>query len=133
MVQNNNLPSNKKFGYTFALIFLLLGILFFLKGSSLSYIFIFLSLVFYFTALLFSQILNPLNLLWSKLGYFLSIIFSPIVLGIIFFIILTPYALILRLFGRDELDLKKDSNDTSYWINSSKSKKFDISYFRKQF
>ena len=133
MVHNNSLPSNKKFGYTFALIFLLLGILFFLKGSSLSYFFIFLSLVFYFTALLFSQILNPLNLLWSKLGYLLSIIFSPIVLGIIFFIILTPYALILRLFGRDELDLKKNSNNVSYWINSNKLKKFDISYFKKQF
>ena len=73
--------------------------------------------------LLNSKILSPLNKLWFKFGFFLGKIISPLIMGIIFFIIVTPIGLIMRLFGKDVLNLKYNKNH-SYWIekNGPKSK-----------
>jgi hypothetical protein len=73
------------------------------------------SILFATVTLLFSQLLAPLNRLWYELGMLLSKIVSPIVLGLIFFVLITPVSLITRLFGRDALKMKKRRVE-SYWI-----------------
>ena len=74
-------------------------------------------------ALLNSKILTPLNKLWFKFGVFLGKIISPIIMGIIFFLVVTPIGLIMRLLGKDVLNLRYNDNK-SYWIekNGPKSK-----------
>ena len=69
-----------------------------------------------------SKLLNPLNKFWNYLGFFLGMIISPIVMGIIFFLIISPIGLIMRLFRKDLLKLKTDKNLNSYWIMKQKIK-----------
>jgi hypothetical protein len=76
------------------------------------------ALLFLWMAIIAPSFLHPLNKLWHIFGLALSRITSPIVLGVLFFVLLTPLALILRLFGRDQLDVKYKKND-SYWITRS--------------
>jgi len=81
------------------------------------------SLVFFILGLINSKILNPLNKIWFKFGIILGKLISPIIMGVIFFFVVTPTGLIMRLFGKDLLNLKS-SNIKSYWIekNGPKSK-----------
>ncbi len=130
--QKIDLPENKKFGFFFSFIFLLVCIYFyFTANQSLAYIFLSLSFVFLSVSLSKPQILKPLNKLWFQFGMLLSRIISPIVLGIIFFIILSPVAILTRAFGRDILKLKK-GNDNSYWRQRLKSN-FEKQSFTNQF
>ncbi|WP_440651109.1 SxtJ family membrane protein [Candidatus Pelagibacter sp. HIMB1495] len=111
------LPSNKKFGYFFSGVFFIVFVYFFYnKNSSLSYIFGALTLFFLITSIINANLLLPLNKLWMRFGLLLSVIISPIILGIIFFGLVTPYGLIMSVFGRDELRLKKNKSK-SYWID----------------
>ena len=81
-----------------------------------NYFFIFLIL-----GLINSKILTPLNKLWTKFGYFLGSIISPIVMGIVYFAVVTPTGLIMKLLGKDLLLLKKNNNQT-YWIKKENIK-----------
>ena len=111
------LPSNKKFGYFFSGVFFIVFIYFFYnKNLLLSYIFVALTLFFLITTIINANLLLPLNKLWMRFGLLLSRIISPIILGIIFFGLVTPYGLIMSMFGRDELRLKKNKSK-SYWID----------------
>ena len=74
------------------------------------------SFIFLFLALLNSKILTPLNKLWFKFGILLGKIISPIIMGIIFFLVVTPIGLLMRLFGKDVLNLKLNKKESSYWI-----------------
>ena len=125
------LPSNKKFGLFFCIIFLIIGSFFYVKGiEKISYTLFIISISFLIISILFSNFLKPLNRIWMSLGYFMGIIINPIILGIIFFLIITPYALIIKLIGRDELKIKK-SNLNSHWIyrkNNNFSEKFNKQY-----
>jgi len=76
------------------------------------------SLIFLILGLLNSKILTPLNKIWFKFGIFLSKIISPLIMGIIFFLIVTPIGLIMRIFGKDVLNLKYNKNQ-SYWIEKN--------------
>ena len=76
------------------------------------------SLIFLILGLINSIILTPLNRLWFKFGIILGKIISPIILGIIFFLIVTPTGILLRLFGKDVINLKYN-NESSYWINKT--------------
>tara|TARA_B100000686_G_scaffold316156_1_gene363707 strand:- start:375 stop:629 length:255 start_codon:yes stop_codon:yes gene_type:complete len=67
-------------------------------------------------AIFFSELLLPLNILWFRLGIILGKIISPIVIGLIFFFIITPIALLGRLMGRDELKLKRNKVSETYWV-----------------
>jgi len=109
------LPSNRKFGFFFTVVFVFLGA-YFLKEASNSMAFIFLSfaIVFLLTTLIKADALLPLNKLWMRVGFLLGMIASPIVLGILFFGLFTPISLLTRLFGRDELRLKI-SDRASHW------------------
>ena len=109
------LPSNKKFGFFFAVIFLFLALYFYnYAGQALALSSLSISVFFLLVALFFDTVLLPLNKLWMKLGLLLGMIVSPLVMGIIFFTLFVPIGLIMRLFGRDELRLKMRPRD-SHW------------------
>ena len=76
-----------------------------------------------------SKILTPLNKLWFKFGLFLGKIVSPIVMGVIFFFVVTPIGLFMRLLGKDLLNLKFNSSSKTYWMLRDKLK----SKMRNQF
>jgi len=134
MKKKINLPSDKKFGFFFSIIFICFSIYFFYNERSiLFYLFLILFLTFFLVTIINDRLLNPFNKCWTYLGILLGKIFSPIVLGVIFFLIVTPYALFFKLIGRDELNLKKKEINKSYWTNSYKLNKLDMKYFRRQF
>tara|TARA_B100001057_G_C22844239_1_gene948324 strand:- start:2110 stop:2508 length:399 start_codon:yes stop_codon:yes gene_type:complete len=109
------LPSNKKFGFFFTIVFLFFGCYFFLTERLITfYIFIILAGTFLTITIIKDSALFYLNKIWMRFGRFIGMIISPIVLAIIFFVIITPYALVMRLFGRDELRLKI-RKEGSYW------------------
>ena len=113
------LPSNKKFGIFFSTIFLLLAVYTYWKIRIDFALLALIPSIFFAIATFFSpQILSPLNRLWYSLGLLLGKIVSPIVLGVIFFVLITPVSLLTRLFGRDELKMKKRSVE-SYWVDRS--------------
>lgn len=125
------LPSNRKFGYFFCGIFSILTLYFLYKENFIiCYIFLFISLTFISITILKSDLLLPLNKLWMQFGFLLGLIISPIILGIIFFGIFTPFGITMRIFGRDELKLKPSSTDTNWVQRSSQSQTTD---FRRQF
>ena len=111
------LPSNKKFGVFFFKVFLLLAAYAYWKfWSDLALLAMIPSIFFAISAFFAPQILSPLNRLWYSLGLLLGKFVSPIVLGVIFFVLITPISLLTRLFGRDELKMKKRSVQ-SYWVD----------------
>lgn len=110
------LPSNKKFGYFFTLIFLIITGYFFLnKSLNLTYVFATISITLFFITIIKADLLLYPNKLWIKFGLLLGMIISPIVLGVLFFILFTPTAILMKFYGRDELRIKFKKN-TSYWI-----------------
>lgn len=115
----DSLPSNKKFGWFFSFIFIILSIFFFTKNISFAYFTLTISALFILITTFNCKLLSPLNILWFKLGLFLGRFLSPIILGLLFFVLITPVAIFTRLFGRDILLLKKRSVH-SYWIERDK-------------
>jgi len=109
------LPSNKKFGYLFTVIFLFLSLYFYIHNKeNISKILLILSVFFIVITIFKPTLLLPLNKLWMMFGLLLGKIISPIVIGIIFYLIFSPFGIIMRLYGRDELILKR-SKSHSYW------------------
>lgn len=109
------LPSNRKFGFFFSAVFALAAAYFWYRGNG-TFLNIFGGLLgaTFLTTLIRPAFLLPFNKLWMGLGYLIGRVVSPIVLGVIFFILMTPIGVIQRLFGRDELRLKpQDTN--SHW------------------
>ena len=124
-------PSNKKFGYFFAAVFIIIAAYFYInKSINLTYIFVSIAIFFCLAAILKDEILLPLNKLWMRFGLLLGMIVSPIVLGIIFFGLFTPVALVMRISGRDELRLKL-AKKSSHWILREEPMKSDS--FKHQF
>ena len=115
--------SNRSFGIVFFIVFLLISLYPLINSQDIRLWSLFVSFVFLFLGLINSKILNPLNKLWFKLGMFLGKIISPIIIGIIFFLVVTPTGLIMRILGKDLLNLKYNKKQ-SYWIekNGPKSK-----------
>jgi len=123
-----NRSSNKSFGIVFFIFFLIISIYPLFKNGNIIIWSLIFSIIFLFLGLLNSRILTPLNILWFKFGILIGKLVSPIVMGIIFYGIVTPTSIIMKLFGKNLLDLKK-SNKKSYWIEKSKVK----SKMRNQF
>jgi len=117
LTSSTQLPSERKFGLLFTAIFFAMGGYgWFRSASDISvYGWLGAALVVGLITLLAPHLLRPLNKAWFLLGQLMGKIVSPLVLGIIFFVLITPIALMTRLFGRDELRIKKQSID-SYWI-----------------
>ena len=117
------ISSNRSFGIVFFVVFLLITIYPLTHGGDIRIWSAIISVVFLVLGLLNSSILNPLNKIWFKFGIFLGKIISPLIMGIIFFLVVTPIGIIMRIFGKDVLNLKYNKNQ-SYWIekNGPKSK-----------
>lgn len=113
--------SNKSFGIVFSILFLIIALYPLLSNNNIRFWSLLLSLIFIILGVTNSKILSPLNKIWFKFGLFLGKIISPIIMGLIFFCIITPTSIILRLFNKDILNLKKNNADT-YWVKKSKLK-----------
>ena len=120
--------SNKSFGIVFFIVFLLISIYPILNDGNIRIWSLFISIVFLILGLMNSKILTPLNKIWFKFGLILGKIVSPIVIGIVFFVVVTPISFIMRFLGKDLLNLKYN-NSKSYWIEKSGPK----SKMRNQF
>ncbi|MDB4078586.1 SxtJ family membrane protein [Amylibacter sp.] len=125
------LPSNRKFGFFFTFVFALAATYFYYSANvTWTYVFIAATLAFLIVTLVKSDALLPLNKLWMRFGLLLGMIVSPIVLGIIFFGLFTPIAMLMRLSGRDELRLKY-AQKVTHWISRSEPIKSES--FKYQF
>ena len=115
--------SNRSFGIVFFIVFLLISIYPLIHNEQVRVWSLIISLIFLILGLLNSRILTPFNHLWFKLGIFLGKIISPLIMAMIFFLVVTPIGLIMKLFKKDILNLKFN-NSKSYWIekNGLKSK-----------
>ena len=111
--------SNRSFGIVFFLVFLIIGVFPIKNGESINYILISISIIFLFLGIANSKLLTPLNKMWFKLGIILGYILSPIIMGLIFFMVVTPTGLLLKIFRKDVLNLK-NNNKKTYWIIKSK-------------
>ncbi len=111
--------SDRRFGLTMALACAVFGVLNAVLGHTLTPVagtLFAAGAVFLFLALVRPRLLAPLNRLWLKLGLLLNRIISPLVLGLLFYVAVTPTGLVLRLMGKDPLRLKSDPGAKSYWI-----------------
>ena len=113
-------PSNRSFGFLFFIVFLAISLWPLKSQEDLRLWALILSLIFLILGILNSKILTPLNKLWIKFGIFLGNIVSPVVLGIVFFIVVTPTGLIMRLLGKDLLRINKNESISTYWIDREK-------------
>ncbi len=118
--------SNRGFGIVFFIVFLIITIYPMFKNDDIRIWSIPFSLIFLILGLTNSKVLTPLNKLWFKFGIALGGIMAPIVMGLIFFMVVTPISLLMKLFNKDMLNLKKNNNK-SYWIlrNHQKSRMKD--------
>ena len=116
------ISSNRNFGLVFFFVFFIVGLLPLLKEEPFIIWSIVIAIIFLILGLLNSKLLTPLNKLWFKFGLFLGSIVSPIVMGIVFFLVITPTGFVMKIMGKDLLNKKKDNDKKSYWINRSKTK-----------
>ena len=110
----SKLGSNRSFGLVFFLLFMVIALWPILNSEHIRIWSIIVSIIFLILGLLNSILLTPLNKLWMKFGLFLGKIVSPVVMAVIFFGVVTPTGLIMKIFRKDILKLKKN-NDVSYW------------------
>jgi len=115
------LGTNRSFGVVFFLVFLLIALYPITYSGEIRISFVIISAIFLFLGLLNSKILFPLNKIWFEFGLILGKIITPIILGIIFFLVVTPIGLILKLLGKDILNLNYNDGKT-YWIKKSGQK-----------
>ena len=106
-------PSNKKFGFFFCLVFLVISVYFHNNHLAL-YTFLVLSFLFGILALFKANLLFPLNKIWMHVGLLIGKVVSPIVLALIFFGLFTPISFLMLLFKRDELNIRSNTKD-SFW------------------
>ena len=113
--------SNRSFGIVFFVVFLLIGLYPLINADSIRIWSVIISLFFLILGLMNSKILNPLNKLWFKFGILLGKIVSPLVMGIIFFLVVTPIGILMKILKKDLLNLKFNNKET-YWIEKNEPK-----------
>ena len=121
--------SNRSFGLLFFVVFLIIGLWPLKNSENLNIYFLTASVIFLLLGLINSKLLSPFNKSWIKLGEILGIIIAPIVMALVYFVILTPVSLIVRIFGKDLLGLRLLKEKETYW---SKRKK-NLGSLKKQF
>jgi hypothetical protein len=117
-MDNINKNTNRSFSIVFFVFFLIIALYPLIYNSDIRYWSLILSVFFLILGLVNSRILTPLNKLWFKFGTLLGKIISPIVMGLIFFIVVTPIAILMKIFNKDLLNLKFN-NDKTYWIEKT--------------
>tara|TARA_Y100000816_G_C25647145_1_gene344234 strand:+ start:21 stop:413 length:393 start_codon:yes stop_codon:yes gene_type:complete len=130
MVQTEDikLGSNRSFGIVFFAVFLLISLYPLLNNEHIKIWSLVISLIFLILGLTNSKFLSPLNKIWFKFGLFLGKLISPLIMGVIFFLVVTPIALLMKMLGKDLLNLKFNTKK-SYWIEKDGLK----SKMKKQF
>ena len=108
--------SNRNFGLVFSVVFIILGFFPLIKDSNPNFWLIVISLLFLFFGIFIPNVLKPLNILWFKFGILLGTFVSPIIMLLIFYLIITPIGIIMKIFGKDLLNLKYDKKKNTYWI-----------------
>ena len=121
--------SNRSFGLLFFVVFLIIGFWPLKNSENLNIYFLTASVIFLLLGLINSKLLSPLNKSWIKLGEILGIIIAPIVMALVYFVILTPVSLIVRIFGKDLLGLRFLKEKETYWIKRKKN----LGSMKKQF
>ena len=112
--------SNRSFGLLFFIVFLILGLWPLTNGESSHKYLLLVSLIFLILVLINSKFLSPFNRIWVKFGEYLGLIIAPIVMALVYFTVLTPISLIVRVFGKDLLNLKFFKKQNTYWIKRNK-------------
>ena len=120
MKQKIKLPSNRNFGIVFSVVFLIISLWPLLSQNDVRIWSLVISGIFLILGLINSKLLLPLNKIWFKFGLMLGNFIAPIIMGIVYFMVVTPTGLIMRLLGKDLLNLKKNNKDT-YWIDKDNS------------
>ena len=120
MQQKIKLPSNKNFGIVFFIVFLIISLWPLLSQNEIRIWSLIVSGIFLILGIFNSKLLLPLNKIWFKFGIFLGNFIAPIVMGIVYFMVVTPTGLIMKMLGKDLLNLKKN-NKSSYWIEKDNS------------
>ena len=121
--------SNRSFGLLFFIVFLGFGLWPLIKGESLNIYLLLISLIFLILGSINSNLLLPLNKTWIKFGEILGTVIAPIVMGLIYFVLLTPISLIVRIFSKDLIGLKFSKKQDTYWIKRKKN----LGPMKKQF
>ena len=116
-MKNIKMSSNKSFGIVFFLVFTIIALYPLLNDQSFRVWSLIVGFIFLFLGIVNSAILTPLNALWFKLGLFLGKFIAPIVMGIVYFIVVFPTSLLLKIFKKNYLNIKYEKNTNSYWIN----------------
>jgi len=107
--------SEKSFAIVMMIAPIVIGAIIYLFKSYFPVWLLTVSVFFALLLLLAPKALKPLNLLWFKFGLLLHGLVSPLIMGLVFFVVVTPTGLIRTLFGKDSLQLKFDPERTSYW------------------
>ena len=115
------MSSNPNFGVVFFIVFLVLGFWPAKSGGEINIFLILISFIFLFLAITKSKLLTPLNKLWFKFGVKLGAIIAPIVMIVVFFLVVTPIGIIMKIFGKDLINKKINKDTKTYWINRKKS------------
>ena len=121
MKNYDKMSSNKSFGIVFFIFFLIISIFPLLNNENIRIWSLVISLIFLVLGLLNSIILSPLNKIWFKFGIFLGKIISPLIMGIIFFFVVTPIGFLMKIFKKDLLNLRFNDKK-SYWIEKTEPK-----------
>ena len=117
-INPSNLPSNRAFGTLFIGVFAILACYGYFRGWDFSFVLAYLICLatFLLLTLFMPKSLAPFNRAWYQLGLLMGKVVSPIVLGVLFFLVITPVALVMRLVGRDALKIRKQNVNT-YWVD----------------
>ena len=117
--KNIKISSNRSFGLVFFAFFLIISLWPLINDAEIRIWSLIISIIFLLLGLFNSKILTPLNKLWFKFGIILGKFVAPIVMGIVFFLVVTPTGIIMRLTGKNLLGLKKDIKKDTYWIKKN--------------
>ena len=123
------ISSNRSFGLVFFFVFLIISFWPLIDEGQIRIWAAIISVVFLILGLINSKLLTPLNKLWFKFGMILGAVIAPIVMGIIFFLVVTPIGLLMNIMGKDLLKKSYDKKKETYWIKRGKS----VSTMKQQF
>ena len=123
------ISSNRNFGLVFFVVFLIVALWPLKSEENIKLWSLALSIIFFILGILNSKLLTPLQRMWFKFGIFLGAIVSPIVMGMIYFLVVTPIGIFMRFLGKDLLKTSKVKNSSTYWIKRNKQQ----STMKKQF
>ena len=114
-MKDTKISSNRSFGLIFGLIFFLIWLYFYITSGEMTNWLLIICILFFTAAIIYPNLLRPLNYFWFKFGIYLGKVANPFIMGVIFFLVVTPIGLIMKIFKKDLLNLKFN-NEKTYWI-----------------